>query len=135
MPATELSNFELEDIELQPEPILSTKDIVSYSAASHEMELTPEAYERIQGLFGLPVEVRGIPFVVTVGDERIYAGGFWTPLSSLSSEGVTIGQPLDPDHTVISISLGYPSPVVFQDQDPRSDPRILNALEAAGKLE
>jgi hypothetical protein len=135
LPATEISNYELDEIELQSEPVLSVDDVLSYTAESHEMQLTREAYERIQGLYTLPVEVRGMPFVVAVGEERIYGGAFWTPLSSLIYEGVIICQPFDADHTVITLSLGYPSPEAFRGQDPRSDPRILNALEAAGKLE
>jgi hypothetical protein len=134
VPATELVMFDLNDLELQEEPIVSGDDIVAYSRETHEIELTADAYERIQQLFTLPVEVRGIPFVVCVGAERIYAGGFWTPASSISFDGVVISQPFDPDERVINIGLSYPSLEAFTGEDPRSDPRVLQWLEEAGKL-
>jgi hypothetical protein len=134
MPATELSMVDLNDLELQEEPILSTDDIIAYSRETHEIELTAEAYGRIQQLFTLPVEVRGMPFVVSVGADRIYAGAFWTLASSLSFDGVVICQPWDRERHVITIGLGYPSPEAFTGTDPRSDPRVLQSLEAAGKL-
>ncbi len=134
VPATELSTADLDDLELQKEPILSIDDIIAYSKDTHEIEVTAEAYERIQQLYSLPVEVRGIPFVVCVGGDRVYAGAFWTPLSSLAFDGVIICQPFDMDKHVITIGLGYPTMEAFRGEDPRSDPRILQSLEAAGKL-
>jgi hypothetical protein len=130
----ELSMLDLAEVELQDEPIVSAGDIISYSESTHEMELTAEAYARIQQLFELPVRVSGLPFVVSVGDERIYAGAFWTPASSLSFDGVVILQPFEPDQRVVRIALGYPSPRAFTGQDPRSDERILRSFQAAGKL-
>ena len=134
IPATELLPVDLNDLELQEEPILSSDDIVTYSWKRHEIELTAEAYERIQQLHSPPVEVRGIPFVVCVGPDRIYAGAFWTPVSSIGFDGVVICQPFDPDKRIIRIGLGYPCPEAFTGKDPRSDQRILQSLEAAGKL-
>jgi hypothetical protein len=81
---------------------------------SHEIKLTTEAYEKIQQLFTLPTEVRGIPFVVCVGTDRFYAGAFWAPVSSNSFDGI-----------VIRIGLGYPSPEAFMGIDPRSDQRMV----------
>ncbi len=134
VPATELSMVDLDGLELQEEPIVFDDDIIAYSRETHEIELTAEAYERIQQLFTPPVEVRGIPFVVRVDAERIYAGAFVTPVSSISFDGVVIGQPFDRDRRVITIGLSYPSPEAFTGEDPRSDPRILQSLDAAGKL-
>ena len=134
VPATDLSMVDVADLELQEEPILSIDDIIAYSRQTHEIELTAEGYERIQRLFALPVRVSGLPFVVCVGADHIYAGGFWTPASSLSFDGVVICEPYDRERRVIRIVLGYPSPEAFTGTDPRSDPRVLQSLEAAGKL-
>jgi hypothetical protein len=98
------------------------------------LELTDAAYRRIQALFVTPVKVSGLPFVVCVGAERIYTGAFWTPLSSLSYDGVVILQPLSTDTKHIQIELGYPAPEAFTGNDPRADPRITHALEVAGKF-
>ena len=134
IPATELLPVDLNDLELQEEPILSSDGIITYSWARHEMELTAESYERIQRLFTLPAKVRGIPFVVCTGTDRIYAGAFWTPVSSIGFDGVVICQSFDPDKRIIRIGLGYPTCEAFTGKDPRSDQRILQSLEAAGKL-
>src|SRR5690606_17833312 len=108
--------------------------IISYDPSDHTIELTRKAYNRIQRIFPLPVKVDGIPFVVCAGDERIYTGAFWTPLSSLSYDGVIIMQPLDPADTTIRIALGYPAPEVFTWNDSRGDPRIVHVLEKDEKL-
>lgn len=134
VPATELSQLDIERLTLQSSPVLSTHDIVSYDKADHTLELTHDAYVRIQQIFPMPVKVDGIPFVVCVGNERIYLGAFWTPLSSLSYDGIVIMQPLDDTQTTIQIHLGYPAPEVFTGNDPRADPRIIKALEQSGKL-
>jgi hypothetical protein len=134
MPTAEFVMADLGALELQDDPLLSVEDIITYDASSHEIELTAAAYSRLQQLFPTPVDVDGIPFVVTVGAERIYGGALWTPLSSLSFDGVIIPQPFDTDRQVIALVLGYPSPEVFSGRDPRGDGRILEALRAAGKI-
>jgi hypothetical protein len=130
----DLSGTDIDELDLQEEPILSMDDFVAYHWADHEIELTGEAYKRIQDLYELPVRVDGLPFVVSVGSERIYAGAFWTPVSSLIFDGVIIGQPFDPDSRTITIGLGYPTTEAFAGPDPRSDERIQQSLEQAGKL-
>ena len=132
--ATEAQGLNLEALELERKPLITSADLLSYDWQTHTLELTSNAYAQIQQIFPTPVQVNGIPFVTCVGDERIYMGGFWTPASSLSFDGVVIMQPLDPAGTRIQISWGYPGSAVFSDADPRADERILSALEQAGKL-
>lgn len=132
--ATELSQIDMSQLALKSEPIISSNDIVSYDKAGHIIELTQTALTRIQKIFPMPVKVNGMPFVVCVGKERIYAGAFWTPVSSLSFDGVVIMQPIDAKDTTIQISLGYPVPQIFTGDDPRADPRIIKALEGDKKL-
>jgi len=134
IPTSELSKVDLHALELQEEPLLSIDDVITYSKGTHEIEVTAEAYERIQQLYSLPVKVDGMPFVVCMGRDPVYAGAFWTPVSSLSFDGVIICPPFDRDECVIRIGLGYPTSEAFRGEDPRSDPRILQSLEAAGKL-
>jgi hypothetical protein len=61
-------------------------------------------------------------------------GAFWTHASSLIFEGVTIMDPLASDSNIIRLELGYPTADFASGIDPRSDARIMAALEAAGKL-
>lgn len=134
MPATQLAGADIQALELQPDPVIGPDDIVAYDGRTHEIELTRAAYRRVQELFPLPVRVDGIPFVVRVGTEAIYAGAFWTPLSSLSYDGVIIMHPFSGEETTIGLALGYPSPEAFTGDDPRADSRIMAALDTAGKL-
>lgn len=134
IPASQIDQANLKSLELRKQAVISSNDIIWYSRATHEMELTPKAYQHIQNLFGNPVDLDGIPFVVCVGKERIFAGAFWTPISSQSFNGVIIMQPIQDDRKIIALSLGYPSIIFFKGKDPRSDARIMQALDAAGKL-
>jgi len=134
MSASEASEMDLDQLTLENEPLISGEDIISYQPANHIIELTPAAYRRFQGAFPRPVKVAGIPFVVCVGSQRIYAGALWTPASSISYDGVIILQPFDSDGRTIQLSLGYPGPDAFEGSDPRSDPRIIKALERGQKL-
>jgi hypothetical protein len=114
-------------------PLISGADIVSYDAATHEIELTPAAYERVDEL---QVPVRGLPFFVCVDREIIYEGAFWTPISSMSYGGVAIfaGPIINGKNNTIALELGYPAPAFYSGQDPRGSREVMNALKAAGKL-
>ncbi len=134
VPATDLANINLKRCSDRNPPIISTADILTYTKDTHELELTKPAYSRVQQLFGAPIRVTGIPFVACVGEEPIYVGAFWSPVSSLSHDGVVIMQPFSTEEQKIQIQLGYAIPVVDIDSDPRTDPRIMKALDTAGKL-
>lgn len=134
IPTAELSQGDINQLILKGEPIISSDDIISYDATNHAMELTQAAYTRVRQTFPMPVKVDGIPFVVCVGKERIYIGAFWTPVSSLSYDGVVIMQPFETKSTTVQIALGYPVSDVFTGHDPRADSRIIKALEQDAKL-
>jgi hypothetical protein len=134
IPSGQLAITGLYALPLQSQPLLTTRDILAYHSDSHQMDLTPEGYQKVQNLFSGQIGVSGVPFVVLVGSLRIYSGAFWSPLSSLSFDGVVIMQPLERAGHTIGFSLGYPSRTAFTGVDPRGDPRILEALKAAGKL-
>jgi hypothetical protein len=127
--AAEMDRLALNKIALPDQPLISSADIVAYWKESHEIQLTPEAFQRVQRL---RVPVSGAPFVVCVGKQPIYKGALWTPLSSLSYDGVVIMQPLSADAEIIQIQLGYVTAVKIA--DPRGDARVMQALERAGKL-
>jgi hypothetical protein len=124
----------LSHLELENKPFLSINDIVTYAKATHEIELTTSGYDR---LHSLSIPTNGRAFAVCVNGELIYSGAFWTGISSQSFDGVVIL--IDPiyatkEYPVIQIQLGYPGSGFFHGDDPRSDPRILQVLEQAGKL-
>ncbi|NOH02697.1 MAG: hypothetical protein HND47_12425 [Chloroflexi bacterium] len=95
IPPTNLTQSDINQLILQDGPVISEADIVSYDESDHIIELTPNAYIRLQHIFPMPVKVEDIPFVVCVEKERIYTGTFMTPASSVSYDGVVIDEPLD----------------------------------------
>ena len=96
----------LSHVNIADQPIISIKDIITYNAQTHEIRLTDTAFERISQL---DVPVRGKSFMVCVDKAPIYWGAFWTPISSISFDGVTIWKPLSSQEpTVITIEQGYP---------------------------
>jgi len=139
MSGQQIATADIHQIVLQDTPVLSDADIVSYRRDTHEIELTDAAYQRLMHM-GMPagdgggVPVFGKGFVVCVGNERIYAGAFWTLLSSLSYDGYVLMLPLDPARHVVSIERGYPASQPAWTSDQRNDPRIFRALDQTGKL-
>jgi hypothetical protein len=125
--------FDLDEVPLEIDAFLTQDDILSYEAETHGFDLTPEAVARLEALT-LPMSGRA--FVVKVGPDRIYAGAFWTPLSSLSFDGIVIKllPGLLREGHAYRVELGYPGSGFFTGPDPRADPRIMQALEQSGRL-
>jgi hypothetical protein len=122
----------LSHVNLTDQPIISAEDVITYNAQTHEIKLTAEAFERI---YELEVPVEGRSFMVCVDKQSIYWGAFWTPISSISFDGVTIWKPYSSQGpAVITLQLGYPSSSFYGGEDPRNSPEILKSLEQAGKL-
>jgi hypothetical protein len=122
----------LSHVDIADQPIVSTKDIITYNAQTHKLKLTDTAFERISQL---DVPVRGKSFLVCIDKTPIYWGAFWTPLSSMSFDGVTILKPLSSQEPkTITLELGYPSPSYYRGEDPRSNREVMRSLEQAGKL-
>ena len=122
----------LGQVDISERPIIAMDDIIAYNAQTHELRLTESTYENISEL---EVPVSGRSFVVCVDRRPVYWGAFWTPISSISFEGVTIWKPSKsqgPD--IVTLELGYPSSSFYEGGDPRGDPEILRSLEKAGKL-
>lgn len=122
----------LSHVEIAEQPIISMRDIIAYNAQTHEIKLTASAFERI---YSLEVPVRGKSFMVCVDKKPIYWGAFWTPVSSISFDGVTIWKPFGSQETeVITLELGYPSESFYGGEDPRNNIEVMRSLEQAGKL-
>ncbi len=118
--------------DLEGDPLLTIDDIVSYRSATHEIELTDAAYERIRNV-AIPLQGEG--FAVCIDKQPIYAGAIWNAYSSSVFEGSTIDlvRPTR-ERPVLQIRLGYPTSAFFRGEDRRSDPRIFQALQEVGKL-
>jgi len=122
----------LSHVEIEEQPIISMRDIITYNAQTHEMKLTASAFERI---YSLEVPVRGKSFMVCVDKKPIYWGAFWTPVSSISFDGVTIWKPFGTQELkIITLELGYPSESFYGGEDPRNNAEVMTSLEQANKL-
>lgn len=119
-------------INLAESPIISMSDISFYNSQTFELTLSQSAYQR---LYNLEVPVRGKSFVVCLHSKPVYWGAFWTPVSSLSFDGITIWKPFDmKEPYVVMLEPGYPSSSFYQGTDPRNNPEIVKTMEQAGKL-
>jgi hypothetical protein len=122
----------LSRLNLADRPIISMEDVITYNAQTHELKLSAGAFERI---YALDVPVRGRTFVVCIDRRPVYRGAFWTPVSSISFDGVTIWKPYGQQGAaVVTLEAGYPAPSFYAGSDPRNSPEILNVLRHAGKL-
>jgi len=122
----------LSHLVLEQDPLLAADDIMYYHKATHEIELTTTGYEIIHNL---QVPVHGKAFAICIDGQPIYTGAFWADYSSVSYDGIIINTTqVIKGNPVIQVSLGYPDSTYFHGTDPRSDPRIFQALEAVGKL-
>jgi len=122
----------LSHVEIVDHPIISTQDIITYNAQTHEIKITENAFKRI---VDLEVPVEGKSFLVCVDKAPIYWGAFWTPVSSISFDGVTIWKPLGSQELkVIKLELGYPSSSYYGGEDPRRNAAVMKSLDQASKL-
>ena len=122
----------LSHVDIAEQPVIAMNDIITYNAKTHEITLTTEAFDRISSL---EVPVRGKPFVICIDRKLIYWGAFWTPISSISFDGVTIWKPLSSQYPkIIKLELGYPSSSFYGGEDPRNNAEVMKSLEQAGKL-
>ena len=122
----------LSHVDIADQPIISIRDIITYNAQTHELKLTNAAFERISHL---EVPVSGKSFLVCVDKAPVYWGAFWTPISSMSFDGVTIWKPLGSQELkVITLELGYPSSSFYSGEDTRNNIEVMKSLDQAGKL-
>jgi hypothetical protein len=115
------------------ELVISDEDIVWYDKDSYAIKLTDEGIEKIQTLKVESVTY-GEPFVVKIGNQEIYDGSFWTPISSVSYGGIVIETLVNMTDNTIKLEKGYPSSDYFEGIDHRNDPRILDHFQKLGKL-
>ena len=121
-PLGDLSQQDLEDLTLAETPLMTVRDITSYSWRDHSFSVTPQALARLEA-------AGHRPFVVTVNQQRVYLGTFHPSYSSLYPGAVPIIRvtPAGPDLKLLP-------PLLAETVDLRGDERIRQSLEAAGVL-
>lgn len=110
--------------------VITDEDVVWYNKSSHEMKLTEEGLGKLEAL---TVSVYGTPFVIKLNGKEVYHGSFWTPMSSVSCNGIVIEIFRD-QNTIVEIQRGYPSSEFFVGTDPRNNSEMLRYFREMGKL-
>jgi hypothetical protein len=124
----EVDKVELAALKLSDNPALCDEDIADYDWDKHVIRLAAG------GGANLPDSHHTLntPFVVVADGNRCYVGDFRTMISSYIGRlpSIELGW-LDEPETKNKLGIGIP---IVGAPDPRSDPRIRKALDAAGKL-
>jgi hypothetical protein len=123
--ASQVWNEPLESLVLAESPFLSTKDLKSYKWQTHEFAVIPSVDSQLALMGRTLGPTGGVPFVVVVGNDRIYLGAFWYLHSSLMPQVPFIDAVLEPHRINKSVLVS---------DDKRTDARIYLALKAAGVL-
>ena len=79
---SDVKTSRIDSLDIQAEPIINLKDIVSYDWSSHKMVLQSDAFERFKTLDTNNISTYGMPFIVIVHGERIYLGNIYPYYSS-----------------------------------------------------
>ncbi len=119
------NHAEIEKVVLDPEPIISDKDIVIYDWKNHLITLTQTGADKIP-------KKTGTKFLIVVNGQRCYQGAFWSSLLS-ASYGHPIIDVMKSNH-MIKIERAYPSSKFAIGDDPRSDMKIKQVLKTINKI-
>jgi hypothetical protein len=116
----------LSELKLAEKPVLTLDDIDYYDFPSHYIFLkeVPRALEEATG------KSLAVPFVAVAGGQRCYLGYFVSWVSSYLPHGPYITYPSFRAGDVIAVE----NSVQEGEADLRDDPRIINVLSRAGKL-
>jgi hypothetical protein len=127
MSVAEAAARDLSGLALADAPFVTANDILEYSWSRQSWSITADLRARLEELARKPYQSAGIPFVVVVGEERVYLGAFWYWYSSTVPSVPHIMLPL-----VGPVELKGPS--LGGAVDRRIDPRVRDSLRAAGVL-
>ena len=134
--AHQVDSISINNLILTDKPLLTYKNLSNYIWSEHTFVIDSEKAGVIQNLCKNNGSYNakfsgGIPFVVTVDNERIYLGAFWYGYSSLAPVFPYIdalfmnGAP-----TILTIRKAW----IDKQPDLRNDPRIYKALATHGLI-
>jgi len=123
---TQADRLPLDSLVLTSNPFLSERDIITYHWSTHIIDVQPRIDTVLNAMGKWWYKSAGVPFVVVVGNQRIYLGTFWWYYSSSLPPVTCIVVPTS--HP----KLSYNS--FCQQPDKRSDMRIHDALVKENKL-
>ena len=116
----------IDSLPLATTAFLTVNGLESYIWDSHSFELTNQMRTIYENFIILHGTTSGCPFVVTVGNERIYLGTFWWAYSSSMPPACAVIYTSGPLPYNIKLASGA--------VDKRSDPRIYYSLKKSSVL-
>ena len=116
----------------------SEEDISSYDPSTQTFIFTSEGAKKVDP-FQSTVQINsGLYqklFVVKLGDEEIYRGKFWSPVSSLSEPGIVMyASAIGQEDNTLTVSSGYASSELLSDKRRINDPRIIEHFKKINKI-
>jgi hypothetical protein len=116
----------IESLKLSTSAFLTVHDLKTYIWSTHAFDLTDQARPMFEQFKLSHGKTTGVPFVVSVGYDRIYLGTFWWAYSSS----------MPPACAVIEVIAQVPYKIQLANNaiDKRSDSRIYNSLKKSGVL-
>jgi len=117
----------IKNLKLNSLAFLTANDLKSYKWDLHSFELKDQMRDKYEQFKLTQGSTNGVPFVVTVGNERIYYGTFWWGYSSS----------MPPACAVINATSQLPHRIQLATgaTDKRSDLRIFYSLRQSGVLD
>ena len=106
--------------------LLNVHDLNSYVWSTHAFTLTQNARALYEHFLLAHGTTRGVPFVVTVGNDRIYVGTFWWGYSSSMPPACAVINAIAPLPYRIQLANGA--------IDKRGDSRVYLSLKLSGVL-
>lgn len=82
--AVAASEHNLNTLTLSEKPLFTSNEMEYYIWNEHTFSLDTNILKNFHDYVDSNISVTGIPFVVTVNDERIYLGAFWFGYSSIA---------------------------------------------------
>lgn len=130
--ASEIFNKNVNDLKLAEKPFLTYKDMGYYNWTEHTFTIDSNKSNVIGCICKNNITVSGIPFIVTVDQERIYMGAFWFMHSSLAPFCPHIDAIFNYEKNpeVLTINKSWNG----TEADLRNDQRIYNTLKKYGLL-
>ena len=134
------TTLDLDTIALEDTPLLRYEDLIKYDTSSHKLTMGFSHDSLKINTFFENFDVQyGSMFMVTLDNDPIYCGWFWSGHISRPCNWVYILEPvyeLDSlEDNEIIIGFNYNSDYWQKYPDPRLDPRIIERLAKDGKIE
>jgi hypothetical protein len=118
----------IQQVEVDKNPIITEKDIVEYHWKTHTIILSEEGLSK----FPSGNKYFGKPFIIVADGHRCYMGAFWSKILSANYSRPVID--ITSKTKIIRIEQAYPTAKFAKGDDPRNNQFIYKVFSDLGKL-